>query len=453
MVKDNKDLSILIAQYKNGDSTAFDEIYKRCYSDIAFICSKLCDNKEDIEESIQDTFVILFKKLDTLDANTLIPYLRKIAANNCFKKYRDNKKHTNSVDIQDYENESLTELGQDFLPEKYLECRESQSEMLKIINALPPKQKKMIYLYYYAGINTEEIARLNNCTSANVRKILYTARNTIKSKMESGQPTLKCVANASLASVLLAEEQIFAASHAAATAATATSAVGSVLTVVTGIAAVCILSVVVYFGYSAAGERDIAEPTVVIPYVAEPLPDIVHEQIAEAPVIDPIYEYQPVYQPEEEYAPMEEVILVKEVNTQVEIPHDPEPYEPEPYEIQYYPETAEPEEYEPEDEPPDEDEPPTHLDRTAEILAALSIATTPKEVSRIITYYDFVRAQQMQRFSGERFLFYVLNEGSGDILIGIAEHEPSYYWRMQFDFYENAHIPSDELVLFYWMDG
>jgi len=145
---------------------------------------------------------------------------------------------------------------------------------------------------------------------------------------------------------------------------------------------------------------------------------------------------------EETYEPvMEQLpITAEDIHIQVDEPvvQVEQPIE------EYQPDVIDEELYEP---------PPIPIDRTTEILAALAIATTPEEVAKIIDYYGFLRSSQMRRVTGEWFLFYVLDEGSGDILVGIAEHETDNSWHMKFEHYANGHKPSDILDLFYWMEG
>jgi len=178
--KKHIELKDMLERFINGDTQAFDEIYKRCYGHVAFVCSKLCTNKEDIEEIVQDTFMEVFKKAKELRSDTFLALLRKIAARMCYKKRKANQHQHLPFYDEIFE---MADQDQDFLPEEYLKNKETSEELLAIISGLPQKQREVIYLYYYADINTEEIARLHNCPPGNVRKTLHVARKSIKSKM------------------------------------------------------------------------------------------------------------------------------------------------------------------------------------------------------------------------------------------------------------------------------
>jgi len=210
----NKDFNILIERLKSGDPLAFDEIYKQCRRYVAFVCSKFCDNKEDAEEIVQDTFTIAFKKAGELRGETLLPYLRKIAVNKCYHNCKKNTRRQEHVSYLDEQLEDPTELDINFLPEEYLQSKESQAIILRIIKQLPQKQREMVYLYYYVDMNMEEIANLHDCSINNVSKTLRTARNTMKNKLEvADKKRTVSMVSVSIAAVLFMEETAFAASY------------------------------------------------------------------------------------------------------------------------------------------------------------------------------------------------------------------------------------------------
>jgi len=439
------------------------------------VCQKFCDNKEDAEEVVQDTFVIAFKKAGELRSDTLMGYLRKIAIHESLRKRNANLRLQNYVvALGDEQAEYYPELNTDFLPEAYLQNKESRIALLQIIKSLPKMQWKMIYMYYYAGFNTPEIAQLLGCTANNVRQTLHTARNAIKGKLVG---TDKKTTVVSLSALLFMEEQVFAAGYVGAgvvgnaAIATAKSVKGYIIAVC--VVAVCSVSIAVYFAllpnaeehephdptYQIYAELPVSEPESPLPNAEEPTEDQVPEDQPYTPYVPEAYEAEP-------YAPLVEV----------------EPYEPQAAEAPVYipqpvepPETVEALEYEPgeiyediavyepliqeepyvpqaEEEPVAEDEPyeSEPIDRTPEILAALAAANTVEDVTSIIDYYGFMFATQIHM--DMRYRFYVLDDGSGDILIGMAAYADGTGWHMQFAHYVGGTMPLDMLQLLRFME-
>ena len=437
--KRNRELNILVEMFKDGDQSAFEEIYKRCRGHIAFVCSKFCDNKEDIEEIVQDTFMDVFKKAKELRGDTLVALLRKIAVRKCYDKHKKSK--SEPTDFLDQGTEVATQ-DKDFLPEAYLQNKEIQSEILRIVNELPPKQREIIYLYYYADINTEEIARLNDCPSANVRQALHKARNTIKNKIGDQR-----MAGVSIAFVLLAEEATFVAGYSVAgKAATANTIAAKVVATAVGLVA-CAVIVGVALVYGSGGsppvpvldhpQYEILPP---LDYFEDMGQDIVIEEI-DVEEIPPIVEQEP--EPEEaETIEAPDIEPITEPITEPEAPYEPEPPpEPEPMPA-----------FEPDPEPEPE---PVSVDRTPQILAALQNAAQigSAEVYRVIEYYGFALVTEMRTSIVELFWFYVLDDGSGDILVGLAAYEDGSNWRMQFEHFVDSQRPQDRFEMFSWMEG
>ena len=461
MPKDKNELNALLIKFKNGDQEAFEEIYKRCKSHIAFLCSKLCHNKEDIEEIVQDTFMTAFKKADELRSDTFLALLRKIAARGCYQKNKkDNLDSQVFAGLDDISEKMETK--EDFLPEEYLSNKERQAELLRIISDLPAKQREMIYLYYYAGINTEEIAKLNNCSSVNVRKILYVARNTIKSKIEgqtkSKTGTYMAGAGVSLTAIFLAEEQAFAAEYvgtgtveagtiaalgAAGKIAGTTTAATVTNTVATAAACVIFAGAVFTTAYftlwQGAEEVEIPEPTAAA-LIQEEAPE------PENPIAEGIIEEETLYIPNNS-----EYSINMYESYQVYETVEPETTEPVIAETEAaalpQPQPQIPQAEEP---PPPETEPEV-VDRTREILAALTGAATDRDINNIIARYGFVRIAQVRSTLERQYSFYALNEGSGEIMIGVGIYEDGSPARIKFEHFQNRQRPTHTIDLRDWL--
>ena len=73
--------------------------------------------------------------------------------------------------------------------EDFLDLAEEPKQddgILEVILKLPNDYKDAVYLYYYEGYTTVEIARHLNCPEATVRSRLMRARNKLQSMMGGG---------------------------------------------------------------------------------------------------------------------------------------------------------------------------------------------------------------------------------------------------------------------------
>ncbi|MCL2363654.1 MAG: sigma-70 family RNA polymerase sigma factor [Defluviitaleaceae bacterium] len=455
---------------------------------MAFLCQKFCDNKEDAEEVMQDIFVIAFKKPRDLRGDTLLAYLKKIAIHECFRKRKSQRQQQSFVLFSlDEDMMDIPDADEDFLPEESLRNKERQDELLQIINSLSKVQREMTYLYYYFNMNAEEIARLYNCTSSTVRANLHRARQAIKNRLEGKKKfASKKAAPAvlvALGALFFVEEQVFAASYLPATAgsttaaAAATTATLSVSSVIKGcIVAACLVGVgvigtILYLSTDDAPTSEIqpyyeivttptedstAEPpaTIVLPHItvidepptpatAAPSTEALSEEPAptESPITEPPITQSPITEPAATQPPATEPPITE--------PHITQPPATEPP-ITEPPETQPPITEPPPTEPPETQPPPA--DRTQAILASLAVATTPADVARIITYYGFADKAVMQTRSGTTFQFYVLDDGSGDILVGTGVQADGMGWHMRFDLFPAGQAPTDVMQRLLFME-
>ena len=379
--------------------------------------------------------------------------------------------------------EDIPELDINFLPQEYLHNKENNAEFLHMLKELPSKQQELLYLYYYIESTVDEIAQLHNCSADAVYKTLQRARKALKSKLEAKGKTYKALTGASLSALFLMEEQIFVANYLTALGtSTATAAIVTTVAaeataksatayVIAGIiTTACVVTGTIYFALQPEQEiYDTYEPQAIIQEEAEELAFETISSIIDYYIEKPEPEETPPPNLEEEYKPEPEMPEYSEPieehpveeaqpelveQTTPEPPEAPAPTSEPAYEAEpetYIPEHPTPEEeYEP--ETPQEPEPIIPIDRTDQILASLAIATTNEAVDQIISYYDFVLITQMHRGTGKKFWFYVTNEGSGDILIGITSLEDSTDWNMRFEHYPDGGKPLDSIELLQFMD-
>lgn len=137
-------------------------------------------SKEDIEEIISDTFVVLWKNRDKLDkTKDLSPYIAGITKNLVREKTRVINIHN---DISDYEN-----IIQDFFKIDML-CE--QREKIAIIDKAVKNMKKIdieiFELYYYSSMKYNEISNILNISEFTIKSKLFRIRKKIRKELLKG---------------------------------------------------------------------------------------------------------------------------------------------------------------------------------------------------------------------------------------------------------------------------
>lgn len=141
------------------------------YSDmvyrIALTRTKSIENAEDI---FQEVFMKLSEKDPKFEGEEhLKAWLIRVTINL--------SKNSNSSTW----NRKVTNLSEDVKFEN-----EEESNVFEIVNDLPQNYRTVIYLFYYEGYKTKEIAQMMKKSEGTIKTWLFRARNELKEKMEGG---------------------------------------------------------------------------------------------------------------------------------------------------------------------------------------------------------------------------------------------------------------------------
>ena len=146
-----------------------EEIYRRHVKTVYRVCFAHMKNISNTEDAVQNTFIRLmsYEKLFK-DAEHEKAWLIVVATNICKDYYRHWWRKTESLEEEMLAGHS-----------NYLEIDETFDAIL----SLPGKYKTTIYLYYYEGYNSVEIAELLGIPPSTVRSHLYKGRKILKSQL------------------------------------------------------------------------------------------------------------------------------------------------------------------------------------------------------------------------------------------------------------------------------
>ncbi|MCM1055462.1 MAG: RNA polymerase sigma factor [Bacteroides sp.] len=148
----------------------FEAFYLKHYKLVYRICFIYMKNRFDAEDCTEDVFVkVLSGKYSFSGEEHEKKWLAVTAMNLCKDKLKSWwRKKTVAID----------QCGE-ISAEESFEFDETLKEVMK----LPPKYKDVIYLYYYLGYKTEDIARLLRKPSSTVRNHMREAREALKTKL------------------------------------------------------------------------------------------------------------------------------------------------------------------------------------------------------------------------------------------------------------------------------
>ncbi|SEM74636.1 RNA polymerase sigma factor [Mucilaginibacter sp. P25] len=176
MVLNDEELKVLVIAIKNGDEIAFEKFYdihsRNLYSRIL----RIIKDEEIVQEILQDVFLKIWTKRDTLDPEKPIKaYLFKIAENLVYKHFRKIAQDQRLI-------EQLIENNIDYVLPVEDKIIESETKILinKAIESLPPQRKIVFTLCRLEEKSYKEVSELLGISVYTINDHLVKANKSIK---------------------------------------------------------------------------------------------------------------------------------------------------------------------------------------------------------------------------------------------------------------------------------
>ncbi|PLX08111.1 MAG: RNA polymerase sigma-70 factor [Marinilabiliales bacterium] len=148
------DEKYLMEGLKNGNKLIFEEVYRDYYVPLCYYCLRYVETLEDSEEIVQDLFVKIWEKRDSMEINTsLKAYLYRSVQNYALNFLSKKKTQERYMMIQS------RQLNDDFGIEKNELVEEELRVLLKhAILQLPEKRRRIFELSRFEGMKYSRIA-------------------------------------------------------------------------------------------------------------------------------------------------------------------------------------------------------------------------------------------------------------------------------------------------------
>ncbi len=158
----------LVIKAKNGDIQALNKLINN-HKDLAYsIALKHLKNKEDAEDVVQNSFIIVLKSIKSFrNEAKFSTWLYRIIYHECLKELKY-KKLTVEYKPQffDIEDEKID--------------INKEASFKNIFKVLKPNEYTVISLYYLEEKSTNEIAQITSLSKSNIKVLLHRARLKMK---------------------------------------------------------------------------------------------------------------------------------------------------------------------------------------------------------------------------------------------------------------------------------
>lgn len=168
---------------RNGKSNAFAVLVDR-YKDMVYtLALKMLQNKEEAEEIAQDTFLKAFQAIQNFKGDSKFStWLYKITYNTCLDRLKKAKKQKTTTYIEDFSEHQVKAIESII---ENIDEKEKNKAIQDCLEKLPAEDAFLITLYYFDGKAVEEVAKILNITSDNVKIKLFRTRKKLASIFQS----------------------------------------------------------------------------------------------------------------------------------------------------------------------------------------------------------------------------------------------------------------------------
>ena len=134
---------------------------------------------EDIE---QEVYIKTWKNLEKYkEQGKFKQWIAALAANVCRDYFKSKLYHQNTLEITD--EEILNTIPSNISQEETFDSKTRQKLILKAVNELPTKMRKVIILFEFEGLSQEQIAKKINIPLGTVKSRLFNAKQILSQKL------------------------------------------------------------------------------------------------------------------------------------------------------------------------------------------------------------------------------------------------------------------------------
>lgn len=165
---------------KNGDEKSFEILFHKYYKFLCQYAAKIINDDSAAEEIVQDFFVKIWEKRETLNIETSVKnYLFRSVKNLCINYIQHNKTKYN------YAKKVISEIENNFSDDDSFPETELSQKIEESINSLPEKRKEIFRLSRQEGLKYQEIAEKLNISIKTVETQMSLAIKTLRDKLKN----------------------------------------------------------------------------------------------------------------------------------------------------------------------------------------------------------------------------------------------------------------------------
>ncbi len=176
---DVPELSAVLKDAREGDSSAWETLYRRTYRPVFGLCLNMLRLKEAAEDATHEVFIKVQRSIDTYDGS--IPFLNwmfSIASHHCIDLLRRRQRDQRWISDGEIEPEILPDAAPS--PLTAVLVQDQAERVRSAIARLPNKYRVPLVMQYYGDLGYDEIARKMHLNRNTVATLIFRAKQELR---------------------------------------------------------------------------------------------------------------------------------------------------------------------------------------------------------------------------------------------------------------------------------
>jgi len=170
-------LSEIIARAQAGEEEAFRMLVEQHSRSVFNVAYRIVGNPADAEEAVQETFLRVFKKLDSFEERArFTTWLYRVAANSAMDVVRKRQRHATREAVLEGEDGQLLPFSTDAPgPEREAQGGQISDRVSAALGRLTPGERAAFTLRHLQGLSIKEIGEALDMQSNAVKNAIFRA--------------------------------------------------------------------------------------------------------------------------------------------------------------------------------------------------------------------------------------------------------------------------------------
>lgn len=172
-----------------SDRSAYEAVFREMYEPLVRYTTSITRSTATASDIVQDVFVRLWEKRDSLDpSQSLEAYLYRAVRNRAYNLHRNRR--TRSGKEEDIQDEPVGHLSKPPSPDDAVDARDLEDRLHDWIADLPDRQREALELSRFRGLSHEDVAGIMDISPRTVNNHIVRALRSLRERIRTYEPSL-----------------------------------------------------------------------------------------------------------------------------------------------------------------------------------------------------------------------------------------------------------------------